>query len=135
MLLERFGLEGRRGVVTGAGRALGVGMARGLAEAGAEVLLLARTESEIEQVADEICDAGGRTKSLALDILDEPRVQSVFRDLPALDILVNNAGTNPPQPFIEVDGAALETLLQWNIRAAFVVAQASISPRNSDAWR
>ena len=133
--LERFGLEGRTAVVTGAGRGLGVGMARGLAEAGAEVFLVARTESEIKQVADEICDAGGRAKSLALDVLDEPRVQSVFSDLPALDILVNNAGTNLPQPFIEVDGAALDTLLQLNIRAAFVVAQSAVRRMTADPDR
>ncbi len=101
-------------------------MARGLANAGANVILVARTQSEIEEVAAEICGAGGRAKGVVLDVLDDTKVQDTFAGLSSLDILVNNAGTNVPQPFVDVEQTALDTLLNLNVRAAFIVAQAAV---------
>ena len=134
-LLPGFQLDGRIALVTGAGRGLGAGMARGLAKAGAEVILVARTESEIEQVAADIREVGGHAKSLVLDVLDETAVQKTFAGIAALDILVNNAGTNVPQPFVEVESIALDKLLQLNVRAAFIVAQAAVRRMLQDADR
>jgi NAD(P)-dependent dehydrogenase (short-subunit alcohol dehydrogenase family) len=101
-------------------------MAHGLAKAGAEVILVARSENEIEKVAAEIRQDGGRAEPLVLDILDDAKVQKTFAGLPSLDILINNAGTNVPQPFVEVESSALDKLLQLNVRAAFIVAQAAV---------
>jgi len=134
-LLSSFHLDGRTALVTGAGRGLGVGMARGLAEAGAEVVLAARTEAEIAAVAADIQASGGKARALVLDVLDEAAVRQAFRDLPALDILVNNAGTNVPQPFAEVETEALDRLLQLNVRAAFIVAQAAVQRMLQDPDR
>ncbi len=125
MLLPTFNLDGKTALVTGAGRGLGVGMAQGLANAGAKVILVARSENEIEKVAAEIRQDGGRAEPLVLDILDDAKVRKTFAGLPSLDILVNNAGTNVPQPFVEVESSALDKLLQLNVRAAFIVAQAA----------
>jgi len=133
--LPEFGLEGRTALITGAGRGLGVGMARGLAQAGAKVILVARTKSEIEQLATEIRGTGGLAETLVLDVLDERRVQNTFKSLPAIDILVNNAGTNLPQRFVEVEATALDTLLQLNVRAAFIVAQAAARRMLTDSDR
>ena len=118
-------LDGKSALVTGAGRGLGVGMAHGLAQAGANVVLVARTRNEIEAVAAEIRQDGGLAETIVLDVLDDSKVQKAFAELTSLDILVNNAGTNVPQPFVEVERSALDKLLQLNVRAAFIVAQAA----------
>jgi NAD(P)-dependent dehydrogenase (short-subunit alcohol dehydrogenase family) len=133
--LPTFRLDGRTALITGAGRGLGVGMAHGLAQAGAHVVLVARTASEIERVASEIAADGGNARTLVLDVRDEGEVRQTFAGLPALDILVNNAGTNIPQPFVTVETRALDTLLDLNVRAAFIVAQAAAQRMLADADR
>jgi NAD(P)-dependent dehydrogenase (short-subunit alcohol dehydrogenase family) len=93
-----FRLNGRRAVVTGAGRGIGVALSAALAEAGAEVTLLARSAADIERVAAEIVTSGGAAQVKVLDVLDLPRVREFFADAPVFDVLVNNAGTNRPMP-------------------------------------
>lgn len=121
--------------MTGASRGLGVGMAHGLAQAGAEVIVAARTLADTEAVAAEIMAGGGRARPLRLDVNDEAGVRRIIADLPALDILVNNAGTNVPQKFVDVESAALDKLLQLNVRSAFVVAQAAVRRMLADGNR
>lgn len=133
--LPTFRLDGRTALVTGAGRGLGAGMAHGLAQAGAHVILVARTASEIERVAAEIASDGGSARTLVLDVRNESDVRQTFAALPALDILVNNAGTNIPQPFIAAETQALDTLLNLNVRAAFIVAQAAVQRMLADGDR
>lgn len=133
--LPTFRLDGRAAVITGGGRGLGVGIAHGLAQAGAETVLIARTGAEIETVAAEIREAGGRARAIALDVTDEAATREVFAALPALDILINNAGTNVPRPFVDFESDALDRLLQLNVRAAFVVAQAAVRRMLDDTDR
>lgn len=130
-----FSLNGRTALVTGAGRGLGAGMARGLAQAGARVVLMSRTGSELETVAAEIDAAGGVAEPLVCDITDDAAVEAAIGGLPALDILVNNAGTNIPQPFIDVENSALDTMLTLNVRAAFIVARTAARRMLQDADR
>jgi NAD(P)-dependent dehydrogenase (short-subunit alcohol dehydrogenase family) len=118
-------LAGRVALVTGAGRGLGRSAAVALADAGAEVWLLARTASEIEQAAAEIRAAGGRANACACDVTDAPALRRVFAALPGLDVLVNNAGGNIPEPFVDVTEEHLDRLLSLNVRAAFLAAQAA----------
>ena len=73
----------------------------------------------------EIAQAGGRARALPLDVTDSAAVREAFAGLGALDILVNNAGLNRPQPFLDVDEDTLDRLLDLNVRAAFLVAQAA----------
>lgn len=120
----RFGLEGRVALVTGAGRGLGRSIAAALADAGAEVWLLARTGDELEQAAAAIRATGGRALPVACDVTDSGAMARVIGDMPMLDVLVNNAGTNIPEPFVDVSEAHLDRLLDLNVRAAFLVAQA-----------
>lgn len=134
-ILPTFRLDGRTALVTGAGRGLGAGMAHGLAQAGADVILVARTSSEIDCVAGEIEAEGGRARTIVLDVTNEADVRRTFAALPALDILVNNAGTNIPQPFVTAETHALDTLLNLNVRAAFIVAQAAVQRMLADADR
>jgi NAD(P)-dependent dehydrogenase (short-subunit alcohol dehydrogenase family) len=122
---DRFRLDGRTALVTGAGRGIGRACAIALAQAGAEVWLIARTRDEIEQASAEIRAAGGKAHAMACDVLSSAEVKKVVRAMPLLDVLVNNAGSNIPEPFVEVSEAHLDRLLDLNVRAAFLVAQAA----------
>jgi NAD(P)-dependent dehydrogenase (short-subunit alcohol dehydrogenase family) len=118
-------LDGRVALVTGAGRGLGLAAAIGLAQAGAEVLLVSRTLSELEEAADTIRSDGGAARALVCDVTKGARVRDAFAQLPRLDILVNNAGGNLPEPFVDVTEERLDRILDLNVRAAFLVAQAA----------
>jgi len=117
-------LEHRRALVTGAGRGIGLAAAVALAEAGAHVVLAARTASEIEAAAEQIRAEGGSAESLVLDVTDLAAVRVVLDAQPPIDILVNNAGTNRPAPFLEVTEQDYDAITTLNQRAAFFVAQA-----------
>jgi NAD(P)-dependent dehydrogenase (short-subunit alcohol dehydrogenase family) len=133
--IPNFNLEGQTALVTGAGRGLGAGMARGLANAGARLILMSRTRTELEAVAADIAAAGGDAEIAVCDVTDETAVRAVIGGLGALDILVNNAGTNIPQNFVDVESAALDTMLNLNVRAAFLVAQAAVKRMLQDPDR
>ena len=120
-----FRLDGKRALVTGAGRGIGRAAALALAAAGAELVLVSRTASELDKVVDEIASGGGTARSLPIDVTRSDAVRGAFAEFDRLDILVNNAGINRPQPFLEVDEATLDGLLALNVRAAFIVAQAA----------
>jgi NAD(P)-dependent dehydrogenase (short-subunit alcohol dehydrogenase family) len=124
-IASRFRLDGRAALVTGAGRGIGRACAVALAQAGAEVWLLARTREEIDELAAEIKKNGGRAQAIRCDVTDSQAVKTVFARLKTLDILVNNAGSNIPEPFVEVSEEHLDRLLDLNVRAAFVAAQAA----------
>lgn len=119
-----FRLDGRRALVTGAGRGIGLAAAAALAEAGAHVVLAARTRSDLEEARDAIIKAGGSAEVLVLDVMDEAAVRREVATRPAFHVLVNNAGINRPQPFIDFKTEDLDLLLNLNVRAAFIVAQA-----------
>jgi NAD(P)-dependent dehydrogenase (short-subunit alcohol dehydrogenase family) len=126
MEVERpFRLDGKTALVTGAGRGIGRAVALALAAAGAELVLVSRTLSELNTVAREIASRGGKARTLPFDVTDAAVMRDAFAGLGPLDILVNNAGLNRPQPFLEVDEETLDRLLTLNVRAAFLVAQAA----------
>ena len=120
-----FRLDGKRALVTGAGRGIGLACAAALAQAGAEVTLAARTEAEITEVAESIVAAGGKAEVLALDVTDLGRVKAKIAEAAAFDILVNNVGTNRPKSFLDISEGDFDAVLNLNLRAAFFVAQAA----------
>ena len=117
-------LDGLTALVTGAGRGLGEGCALALAESGAELILVSRTESEINLVKEKIESKGGKAKALACDVTDTNRIQDLIKDEERIDILMNNAGSNIPEPFIEVSEENLDFLININVKSMFIVAQA-----------
>jgi len=117
-------LDGKRALVTGAGRGIGLAAAAALAEAGAHVVLVARTMPEIAAAAEAIRAQGGSAGVLGLDVTDLAAVRDAIAEQPAFDVLVNNAGTNRPRPFLEVTEDDFDTITALNQRAAFFVAQA-----------
>ncbi|WP_043834489.1 SDR family NAD(P)-dependent oxidoreductase [Muricoccus aerilatus] len=119
-----FRLDGRRALVTGAGRGIGLAAAAALAGAGAHVTLVSRSSHEIEAAAAEIRAQGGGAEAIALDVLDVAAVQDAIAAAEPFDILVNNAGTNRPKPFTEVLVEDFDAIMDLNLRAAFFAAQA-----------
>lgn len=114
-------LEGQVAVVTGAGRGIGRACAEALAEAGARVVAVARTESDLEVVAQH---ASQRIEALVADVTSDALLERI-EATEGLSILVNNAGSNRPQPFVDVDRESLDFVIDLNVRAAFLVAQAA----------
>ncbi|MCE7796485.1 SDR family oxidoreductase [Sphingobium sufflavum] len=119
-----FRLDGRRALVTGAGRGIGRALAAALAQAGAAVTLVARSSAEIEAVAHGIRADGGVAEAVVLDVADLGAVRTFFAERPAFSILVNNAGTNRPRPMQEVTEADYDAVLDLNLKNAFFTAQA-----------
>lgn len=119
-----FRLDGKRALVTGAGRGIGLSAASALADAGAQVTLAARTTKEIEEAAEAIRARGQEAESLTLDVRDVDAMKATIAAQPPFDILVNNAGTNKPAPFADVRVEDFDFVFSLNVRAAYFVAQA-----------
>jgi NAD(P)-dependent dehydrogenase (short-subunit alcohol dehydrogenase family) len=121
-----FRLDGRRVLVTGAGRGIGLAAAAACAAAGAAVTLVARSGAEIEAAAGAIRAAGGEAEALALDVTDLDGFAAAMAARPSFHAFVNNAGTNRPAPFHEVRVEDFDAIMTLNLRAAFFAAQAVV---------
>ena len=119
-----FRLDGRRALVTGAGRGIGLAAAAALAQAGAHVTLVARTKDEIEAAAQAIRASGGLADAQACDVNDLDAFAKLVANAEPYDIFFNNAGMNRPQPFAEVSVENYDAIMTLNVRSAFFAAQA-----------
>jgi NAD(P)-dependent dehydrogenase (short-subunit alcohol dehydrogenase family) len=125
-----FRLDGQVALVTGAGKGIGRACAEALADAGAQVIAVARSQADLESLEASHPNA---ISGWACDVTDTAFLDRIAT-LEELDVLVNNVGTNTPQPFLEVEVEALDRMLNLNIRSAFLVAQAAarlMVPRGS----
>jgi NAD(P)-dependent dehydrogenase (short-subunit alcohol dehydrogenase family) len=120
-----FRLDGKRALVTGAGRGVGLAAAAALADAGAHVTLAARTTSEVEAAAAAIRARGQQAEALVLDATDLPAMQAAIAAAEPFNVLVNNAGTNRPKMLLDVTVEDFDAIMGLNVRAAYFVAQAA----------
>lgn len=118
-----FRLDGKRALVTGAGRGIGLALAAALADSGAVVSLAARSLPELNAAVEAIKSRGGRAEALALDVTDRASCAAVLGAAGSYEILINNAGTNRPKSFVDVTVEDYDVIMNLNVRAVFFVAQ------------
>jgi len=128
MGLEIFSLEGKAAVVTGASRGFGAAIAIGLAEAGADVVLAARTESALRDVAAKIEAMGRKALVVPTDMLDKAAIENLAAEAIAafgkIDILINNAGLGESMPFLQMPEEEWDKILDVNLKGYFLTTQA-----------
>lgn len=129
-MLERFRLDGKVAIVTGAGRGIGAATALGLAEAGADVVLAARTAEQLEAVAAEARAFGGRALVAPMDANENESLvalaQRTIEEYGRIDVVVNNAGGSFPRPFLDTSPGYLERAFHFNTTTAFVLSKAAV---------
>ena len=133
-------LENLTAVVTGAGRGIGRAIALKLAEAGANVVCLSRTEANSQKVAEEITALGRQSWAVAVDVGDtaavEAAVGKILDDTGGVNILVNNAGVTRDGLLMRMSEADWDTVLDTNLKAAFTLTKAFARPmRKADNAR
>ena len=122
---ELFDMTGHVAVITGGGRGIGEGIARAFAESGAAVVVAARRASEIEQVAAEICGAGGRAIAITTDVTDDDAVDALARaaidEFGSLTVWVNNAGGSPMRmPLKDLPREEWDRTIALNLTSVYV---------------
>jgi NAD(P)-dependent dehydrogenase (short-subunit alcohol dehydrogenase family) len=127
MLLPRtpsFRLDARRALVTGGTRGIGLGAAVALAEAGAHVTVVSRTQAQVEAVVNAMAQHGFAVEGAVFDVTDTPTVQTFIEDSDPFDILVNSAGGARHAPFLDVSPADYHAVLELNLAATLFTSQA-----------
>lgn len=122
--MNAFRIDGKRALVTGAGRGIGRAVAETLALAGAEVVLVARSAPEVEEAAAALCQQGFAARAAALDVTDITAFAAFTAAEAPFDIFVNNAGTNRPKPLSDVTEDDYDAVMDLNVKAAIFAAQA-----------
>lgn len=124
---DRFSLDGKTALVTGAGSGLGRQFAQVLAQAGASVVLAARRREKLEETAQAIADQGGSASCVDLDVTDSASVKKCFAEIEssvgAVDILVNNAGIARQEFLVDMHEEDWDAVIDTNLKGVFLVAQ------------
>lgn len=130
MILDRFRLDGKVAIVTGAGRGIGEGAALAFAELGANVVCAARTPEQIEAVAEKVRERGGRALAVPCDVMETAQLDEVvaqtLKEFDRIDILVNNAGGTPPRPALDTSEEMFDAAFHFNVTTAFALSQRAI---------
>ena len=122
-MFKKIDLKNKTALVTGAGKGLGKACAIALAEAGAKVIIISRTLSDLTKVEKKKKKTKGSCLKFECDITDMSKFKNIMKKIKRLDILVNNAGNNRPEHFTQVKKENMEYLVELNMKAAFNVAQ------------
>src|SRR6516165_4554439 len=139
MALDIFNLSGKVALVTGGSKGLGKAMARGLAEAGADIVISSRHENELRPALDDILQGTGRRgRFVVADMSRREQVaqlaQTALEQMGRIDILVNNAGTNVPQPIDEIRDADWDRVLEINLSSAMALTRALAPQMKARRW-
>ncbi|MBD1159863.1 SDR family oxidoreductase [Pelagibacterales bacterium SAG-MED14] len=123
MYLQKINLKKKYALVTGAGKGLGRACSIALAEAGATVIALSRTQSDLNKLEKDIKKVKGKVIKIECDVMNYQDLREKLNKIKIIDILVNNAGTNIPEPFENIKQSSMNYLVDLNLKAAFNVAQ------------
>jgi 7-alpha-hydroxysteroid dehydrogenase len=127
VILDRFRLDGRVAIVSGAGKGIGRGIAIGFAEAGADIVCAARTEADLDDVAAKITGLGRQALAVPTDVMQtadlDRLVEATVAHFGRLDVLVNNAGGTMPRAAMATSERFFEAALRFNVTAAFLLTQ------------
>ncbi len=123
MYLKKINLKNKYALVTGAGKGLGRACSIALAEAGATVIGLSRTQSDLEKLQRDIKKTKRRLIKVNCDVMNYEDLTNKLNKIKIIDILVNNAGTNIPEPFEKIQQKSMNYIVDLNLKAAFNVAQ------------
>ncbi len=122
--IPSFDLTGKRALITGGSRGIGLAAAEALAAFGAHVTLLARPSADLNAAVERLRGDGRSADALELDVNDTAGVRAAIAEREPYAVLINNAGTNQPVTFLDVTEAQYDTIMTLNVRAAYFVAQA-----------
>jgi NAD(P)-dependent dehydrogenase (short-subunit alcohol dehydrogenase family) len=139
MVRNLFDLTGKTALVTGGSKGLGKAMARGLAEAGADVVISSRHENELHAALDEILkDTGRRGRYVVADMSRREQVVRLAKDALELtgriDILINNAGTNKPEAIDAITDEAWDEVLEINLSSVMALTRALVPQMKARGW-
>ena len=128
MMSDLFSLQGKRILVTGSTRGIGLLLAQGLAEYGAEVIIHGTKPEQAQAVAEQLAEKGFKTHALAFDVTDSQAVRQAIdfieNNIGAIDVLVNNAGIQRRHPFCEFPENEYDEIMSVNQKAVFIISQA-----------
>ena len=123
MYLQKINLKNKYALVTGAGKGLGRACSIALAEAGATVIALSRTPSDLNKLEKDIKKVKGKIIKIPCDVMNYEDLNQKLEKIRIIDVLVNNAGTNIPEPFEKIKQKSMNYLVDLNLKAAFNVSQ------------
>jgi 7-alpha-hydroxysteroid dehydrogenase len=130
VILDLFRLDGKVAIVTAAGRGIGAGIAKAYAECGADVVIGARTEEQLAEVATYVESLGRKAIVVPGDLGSREGmaklVDAAVNELGGVDIVVNNAGGTMPQAFMDTTEKAFDHALRWNVTTAFNLTQLAV---------
>jgi 7-alpha-hydroxysteroid dehydrogenase len=130
MILDRFRMNDRVAVVTGASKGIGRGIALAFAEAGADLVLASRTRADLDRVAEAVRERGRRAVVVPCDDNDRAQLEAVassaWKEFGRIDVLVNNAGGSPPKPALRTSEKMFEAAFHFNVTSAFLLSRLCI---------
>ncbi|MBW2387047.1 MAG: SDR family oxidoreductase [Deltaproteobacteria bacterium] len=129
-ILDRFRLDDQVAIVTGSGRGIGAGTALAYADAGADVVVSARTVAQLEETAEKVRARGRRALVVECDVLDPEQrknlVEKAVDEFGRIDILVNNAGGWPPKPTLDTTEDEFDACFRFNVTSAFAMTRLAV---------